>query len=181
MKDDKLLPITNAFADGDYELPLKKDMAKDLYMKGHNIDEVAKRTELRPWTIRNWALKGEDGEKPWLEQRREARVEFVAECQELTKVSLSKAYRTLGDALFAIMTDAIRKNEEGAYKPYEQIKLMDTIIRGIKEVHSIFMPAMKTPLVNIALQNNPKMNEAQIVEQLIDWGLEASEEDRKDA
>lgn len=171
-----LLPALRPEDDGDFEHQHKIEMAKDLYMKGHSTEDVALRTELKKWTIHKYVTKGAEGERPWLEQRKDARMEFMKECQELTKISLSKAYRTTGDVLFKCLERATKELDAGNFKPMEQIQLINTLVKGVKEIHALFMPAMKAPLVNIALQQNPKLSEADIMEKLTDWGLEGKED-----
>ncbi len=176
-KEPDLLPTVNPLEDGDYEFQHKLVYAKDLYMKGFSVSEVAERAEIKKYTLHNYVFKGSKGEEPWVEQRKKARTEFVKECQELTKVSLSKAYRASGETYFQILDSLIK--ELPNMKPYEKIKAADTVIRGVKELHNIFMPAMKSPLVNIALQNNPKMSDSEVIEQLIDWGLQPDDEQNR--
>ena len=180
-KEKPLVPTTDAYCDGDYEYSYRLDIARDLYLKGHNIEDVSARTDIKKWTIHSLVFKGTKEEKPWVEQRRDSREEFIKECQELTKISLSKGYRTLGDTLFTALTSMADDINSNRFKPYEKIKAVEVLVKGIKEIHNLFMPAMKTPLVNIALQNNPKMTETDIVEQLIDWGLASTDGDKKAA
>lgn len=155
--------------DGDFETQQQLYAAWDHYMKGSSIAEAAEQSSLPDWKVLNYAHTSRNGKPSWAEQRKQARLNFIKDSNDLTKVSLSRAYKSTADTLFRCLDKITRALEEDKLSGNEAVRAADVLLRGIEKLHNIFAPALKTPLVNIDLSK--KIDENEVSDKLEEWGL----------
>lgn len=157
--------------DGDFETQQQLYAAWDYYMKGYTIAEAADKASLQEWKVLNYAHTSRNGKPSWAEQRKQARLNFIKDSNDLTKVSLSRAYKSTADTLFKCLDKITQALETDKLSGNEAVRAADVLLRGIEKLHNIFAPALKSPLVNIDLSK--KIDENEVSEKLEEWGLVA--------
>jgi hypothetical protein len=155
--------------DGDFETQQRLFLAYDTYMKGSTVQEAADKSGLREWQVLSYACKGHKGRLSWAEQRKQARLDFIKDCNDLTKMSLSRAYKGTTDTLHRTLEHLNKAMDDGKLEGQDIIKASNMLIKGLQVLNEIFTPTVKNPLVNINMPNKPSENE--MADKLSDWGL----------